>query len=192
MEVYLVRHTIPQIEKGICYGQTDIPLAETFHADSEKVLKYLPEGIDIVYSSPLNRCMQLAGLIKSNQKVIQDVRLMEMNFGDWEMKKWEDINPPELNKWMLDFVNEKTPGGECFTALNQRVKTFFDERINSFNDEKKKIAIITHAGVIRSLLCTLLTIPLTNAFKISLDYGSTTKLNIDKNFSNISYINRTV
>lgn len=193
MEVYLIRHTTPQIKKGICYGQTDIPLAETFQADSKKVLKHLPGGIDVVYSSPLNRCMQFAGLIKSNQKIIQDTRLMEINFGDWEMKKWEDIDPPALNKWMIDFVNEKTPGGECFTVLNQRVKTFFDERISPLvDDEKNKIAVITHAGVIRSLLCTLLTIPLINAFKISVDYGSITKLNIDKKFSSISYINRTV
>lgn len=191
MEVYLIRHTAPQIEKDVCYGQTDIPLAETFRADSKKVLKCLPDKIDVVYSSPLNRCMQFAALVKSNQKVIQDKRLMEMNFGSWEMKKWDTIDQKILSKWMKDFVNEKAPGGECFTVLNQRVKTFFNEKINSFNNEKNAIAIITHAGVIRSFLCTVLEIPLVNAFKVSLDYGSVTKLNIDKFFSSIAYINRT-
>ena len=26
MEIYLVRHTTPNIKKGICYGQTDIDI----------------------------------------------------------------------------------------------------------------------------------------------------------------------
>ena len=30
MEIYVVRHTKVAIDKGICYGQTDAPLADSF------------------------------------------------------------------------------------------------------------------------------------------------------------------
>ena len=41
MEIYLVRHTTPAIEKGVCYGQTDLNVAETFEEEVELVLKNL-------------------------------------------------------------------------------------------------------------------------------------------------------
>ena len=42
---------------------------------------------------------------------------MEMNFGDWEMKNWDDIPLEELNPWMQDFVNVRVSNGESFTDL---------------------------------------------------------------------------
>jgi alpha-ribazole phosphatase len=193
MEVYLIRHTTPQIEKGICYGQSDILLADTFQKESSKLLEYLPDKIDTVYSSPSSRCMKLAELIKPDQKITQDKRLMEMNFGDWEMKKWDEIDKPELNKWMADFVNEKATGGECFEELHQRVKSFFNENMLEAPNAADSVAVITHGGVIRSVLCQVLEIPLRNAFKIPIDYGSITRINIDGKscYQNIEYINKT-
>ena len=106
-------------------------------------------------------------------------------------RKWDDINQEELNKWMTDFVNEKTPAGECFTDLHQRVKEFFDEIIILHNSEKETVVIITHAGVIRSILCQVLDIPLRNAFKIPIDLGGITKISIDAKSccQSIGYIN---
>jgi alpha-ribazole phosphatase len=31
-----------------------------------------------------------------------DERLLEYNFGDWEMKRWGDIDEVELDPWMQD------------------------------------------------------------------------------------------
>ena len=60
MEIYLIRHTAPDIEKGICYGQTDLELAHTFSVEAREVLKQLPNQFDAVYTSPLKRYKQLA------------------------------------------------------------------------------------------------------------------------------------
>ncbi len=189
MEVYLIRHTTPQIEKGICYGQSDIPLAETFHNDIKKVLQHLPDRVDAVYSSPLSRCVKLAELIKSNQKITIDKRLMEINFGDWEMKKWDEINQEVLNEWMKDFVNVHAPSGENFIDLNNRVKQFIDELTKK---NHKRIAIVTHAGVIRSFIIRILESPLKNAFKIPVDYSSITKIDIgaDNGFNSLKILNK--
>jgi alpha-ribazole phosphatase len=178
MEIYLVRHTVPEVAKGICYGQSDIPLAETFHADIQKTLSLLPDKVDAAYSSPLIRCLKLDECIKSNQKVIYDKRLMEMNFGDWEMKKWEEIDSEKLNIWMKDFVNVYATEGENFTDLSIRANEFVGELLKKNYDSA---VVVTHAGVIRSVLCQILEIPLRNAFKIILDYGSVTQINVDNN-----------
>ena len=54
MEIYLIRHTTPDVAKGICYGQTDLALTATFPEEAEHVLKQLPPDLDVVYSSPLH------------------------------------------------------------------------------------------------------------------------------------------
>ena len=129
MEIYLIRHTTPLIEKGVCYGQSDIPLAETFYAEMNKLIHHLPDSLDIVYSSRLSRCTKLAQFIRAKELFKVDNRLLEMNFGDWEMKKWDEINERELNNWMKDFVDVRIPNGENFINLNQRVDNFIDELI---------------------------------------------------------------
>jgi len=175
MEVYLIRHTTPHSDfsKGNCYGQSDIPLAETFYTEIDKLLTHLPESFDVVYSSPRNRCYKLAQFINAKQLIITDKRLLEMNFGDWEMQKWDEINQESLNEWMKDFVNVQVPNGENFIDLNNRVNHFIDE-LTKKNYER--VAIVTHAGVIRSCIIRVLEIPLRNAFKIPVDYSSITKI----------------
>ena len=189
MEVYLIRHTTPLIEKGVCYGQSDISLAESFHAEMGKLINHVPELFDVVYSSPLHRCHKLAQFIHAEELFITDKRLLEMNFGDWEMKKWDEINQETLNEWMKDFVNMRVPCGESFIDLNNRVNEFIDELTKK---NHKKAAIITHAGVIRCFVARVLEMPLKNAFKIPYDYSSITKihLNGDNCFSKVEYFNK--
>jgi alpha-ribazole phosphatase len=188
MEIYLIRHTTPTIEKGICYGQSDIPLAETFDVERKTLLAGLPEQVDAVYSSPLSRCYQLAELIHRTQRLTTDKRLLEMNFGDWEMKKWEAINQDELNSWMKDFVEVRVPGGESFVDLQMRVRDFMEELISK---KLEKVAIVTHAGVIRCFVASVLEMSLKNAFKMDLGYASITKIHLheDRHLHKLEYLN---
>ena len=105
MKIYLIRHTTPDISKEICYGQSDIELAETFGKEAEVIFKKLPKTLDRIYTSPLKRCLQLASLI-SHKEIEKVPQLQEMNFGDWELKPWNNIPKAELNPWMENFVNE--------------------------------------------------------------------------------------
>lgn len=173
MEVYLVRHTETVCEKGICYGQADVEIQEDYLPLFESIKKEIPEDA-IVYSSPLKRCVILANYIsKGNFKT--DSRLMEMNFGDWELKKWNDIPEDEINPWMQDFVNVSVLNGESFVELYERVNTFFDE-IKKINPSKP-VVIITHAGVIRSALCKISKLPLKDAFQNKVNFGEVKKMN---------------
>ena len=176
MQVYLMRHTTPNIEKGICYGQTDMEVEENLFAEELKLIKTkLPNHIEQFFTSPLKRCKNLAENLNTN--FIENSNLMEMNFGDWENKKWDEILSDEFNKWMENFVEVKTPNGENFIELNNRTNLFFDEIIQK---EYESVAIVTHAGNIRSIICTVLGLPLANAFKIDLGYGAVVSLKMGK------------
>lgn len=172
MEIYLVRHTTPNIEKGICYGQTDLDICDTFEEEVTVVLSNLGEIEHAkVYSSPLKRCVKLAKTISTN--IIEDHRLKEIHFGDWELIKWDDINRADLDDWMNDYVNKKVPNGESCLELYQRNIEFFNEIVQL---NHAKTVIVCHAGVIRSILAFVNNTPIEDSYNIKIDYGQVFKM----------------
>ncbi|MBC7867895.1 MAG: histidine phosphatase family protein [Gloeobacteraceae cyanobacterium ES-bin-316] len=85
---------------------------------------------------------------------------------------------------MADFVNEPVPGGESFVQLHQRTSQFLELLGKS---KYASIIIITHAGVVRSITSNVKQTLLKDAFAITCDYGSVTKLKLKlvKNSGNI-------
>lgn len=168
MEIYLIRHTTPNIEKGICYGQSDIDLANTFSNEFKIITSKFSTKEDFkVYSSPLKRCSLLAKQFSNTP--VYDKRLMELDFGDWELVPWNNISENEMMPWMKDFVNTAVPNGESYTELASRVNSFFQELVSL--NTNKTIIITSHAGPIKAFLASLLNIPLKDSFKIKIDYG---------------------
>jgi len=173
MEVYLVRHTETVCEKGICYGQSDVLILEPYLELFKSIKSQIPTDA-VVYSSPLFRCTELANYISN--EIITDSRLMEMNFGDWEMKSWDVIPPDDFTPWMNDFVNVSVPNGESFVDLYNRVNDFLENEIQK--NISKPIVIVAHAGVIRSVLCKISNLPLKDAFNNKVDFGAVIKIDL--------------
>lgn len=174
MEVYLIRHTSPSVAKGICYGQADIPLDEDlFDSEFATVKAQVPENIDHCYTSPLQRCARLASRLSSVST--PDSRLMELNFGDWELQSWSAIDPVTMNPWMADFVNQQVPKGESYLQLHHRTEQFIADLLAT---EHQSVAVVTHAGNIRSFISWVLDLPLENSFRIGLNYGAVVKVQI--------------
>lgn len=176
MEIYLVRHTSVKTPGDTCYGYADVELAGTFEEEAVKVMQVLPKSFDKIYSSPATRCQRLAQ--KFNQDISIENGLSEMNFGDWEMCKWNDINAQELDLWMKDFVTICPPNGENLNMLFYRVSQFLEAlRNQKFNT----VLIVTHAGVMRCVWAYLLSIPLQNIFKINVALGEVLKIKLNEN-----------
>lgn len=190
MDIYLIRHTKTGVKPGTCYGLSEIPLADTFNDDSKLLLNKLPlsESFEII-SSPLKRCTQLAERI-TTRTFKRDIRLVETNFGDWELQEWSQIMlkyKDLYNDWEKNYINIPPPNGESFLDLYMRGASFIDDIVKS---KDKNYFIITHGGVIRALLAYWLKLPLENAFSLSIDQGSVTKLSINKQLRLVHYINR--
>ena len=166
MEIYLIRHTTPVLTPGLIYGRTEVLLTETFDQELILIKQKLPEKFDAIYCSPSLRCIALAEQI--NPKFITDIRLTELNFGDWEGKTWDTVDQIQLQFWMDDFVNVCVPGGESMVQMHDRVKEFWQELTAK---SYQKVAIVTHAGVIRLILSIVRKIALDKVFEIKVGYG---------------------
>jgi alpha-ribazole phosphatase len=178
MEVYLVRHTETVCKKGICYGQSDVGIIEPYDQIFSEIVRKLPQEAKL-YSSPLKRCKILANYIlehTNTDAIVEDSRLMEMNFGDWELQQWNDIPKDILDPWMNDFVSVAAPNGESFIDVDNRVWDFISNEIQF--QKTKPVIIVAHSGVIRSILCRINKIPLQDAFKSVLDYGAVIKIEL--------------
>lgn len=173
MEIYLIRHTTPKIEKGICYGQTDLDITETFTEEVANIIPHLPKDIQAIYSSPLQRCRKLAEALFPEQQVQLDNDLMELNCGDWEMQVWNDIPKEEIQPWLDDFINITVPNGESYTTLHNRVVNRFQWIL----EQPKPAVIVAHGGVLRSILAFITNTPLRESFDVfTCHYGCVVKL----------------
>jgi len=150
MKLYAVRHTSVAVELGICYGQSDVDVAESFHEERTAVKQEL-SGLqfDKIFSSPLQRCRKLAEYLFLNQSILFDNRLKELDFGDWELKNWDEIYHSSQGKnWMDDYQNLPTLNGESYPQMLVRINEWLIELKAT---EMKAAVVVTHAGVIRIL-----------------------------------------
>lgn len=188
MKLYLLRHTKLNIEKGICYGHSDVDVGPSFLDELEIIKTKLADiDFDRLYCSPLQRCYKLAESLGVGE-VMTDDRLKELHFGDWEMKRWDDIPRVEFDEWANDYASLSPPNGETFAELHKRARHFVEELKPSHVD--MNVLIVAHGGFIRALLAEVLNIPLKGLFRFEIDYGSVTQLNFENEIPRIGYINR--
>jgi alpha-ribazole phosphatase len=187
LKLTFIRHTSLQIESGICYGQSDIDVAASFASEVESTQSKLANSaFDVVYCSPLQRCVKLAEALDFGEP-IEDSRLMELNFGDWELRAWDDIPRDIFDTWAHDYANKAPPSGETFSQLQQRGIHFLDEILSRHKNEN--IAIITHGGMIRALLAHVLNMELKGLFRFTIDYGSVTQLDFSGTVPKVVFVN---
>lgn len=176
MEVILIRHTAVDVPPGVCYGQTDVPLKPTFEQEAAvtatNLKRYAP--FDHVYTSPLTRCTRLAAYC-GYPDAERDSRILEINFGEWEMQPFDCNNDPRLQEWYADYLNVAATGGESFAMQYHRVSLFLDE-LKSL--PYKRVAIFAHGGV---LICAQIhagIIRKEEAFSALMPYGGIIRIEL--------------
>jgi len=174
MILYFIRHTTPNIEKGICYGQADIDVSDDFENEFDFLYHKIKSiQTDTVISSPLQRCTKLAS--KINKNFTSNTLLKELNFGKWELVPWNKIPATEIDPWMADFVNTPVPNGESYVDLYLRVLSFYQ------NIKENNTIVVTHAGVIRSVLAHITQTDLKDSFDFKIPYGTIVKIDTNTN-----------
>jgi len=188
MQLHLIRHTTPAVQPGICYGQSDVDVTATFPEEAQAVRNKLSAIAPVaIYSSPLTRATKLAATLRLGV-TCHDTRLMEMDFGAWEMLAWESIPREQLDHWGQAYTRVAPPKGETFTALHARATEFLQELKTRHHGQD--VIVVTHAGVIRALLAEVLNLPLTEVFRFHLDFGGVTQLRFGDNLPAVGYVNR--
>lgn len=145
MEVILIRHTSVAVPRGTCYGWSDVDVSDTFEEEAARTKEEISGmEFDHVFSSPLQRARKLAAYCGFTHPALDD-RLKEMNMGDWEMQRYDEIKDDALQMWYNDYMHLATRNGESFPLLYERVAAFLDElRRKPF----RRVAIFAHGGVL--------------------------------------------
>jgi len=173
--VFLLRHgAIDNPGQGMV-GQIDLALSRQGRAQAKRWAKILaPVAFERIVASDLRRTWDTARVVAAGRPVGPLPVLREINLGDWEGLSREQIKSRYPDLWMArwqDLPNCRPPQGESFTDLAQRVVPAV---MDIGAAATGPVLIVTHAGVIRVVLCHLLGIDLANLFRIGLDYGALT------------------
>jgi len=164
--LHLIRHPPPKVAEGVCYGATDVP-AEAPEPFAARLRAELPPGLPL-WSSPLQRCRELATAL--HPRPVFDERLREMHFGAWEGRAWADIPRDELDAWAADVDGYIPPGGESARQLQRRALDFVATL------KVAEAALVTHAGVIRSLYAHVKGRAIADCLDVRPAFGSRTTL----------------
>jgi probable phosphoglycerate mutase len=144
LELWLVRHGESLANTGgRLSGWSDVPLSARGEAQA-RALGPLLEGreFDGIWSSDLRRAVVTAQLAFGEPRI--DRRLREMDFGELEGKRWDEIGAAERDA-ILEFVDYEAPGGESIASLRDRVLEF----VEALPDGRH--LIFSHGGAIRLL-----------------------------------------
>lgn len=172
--VILVRHgqTVWNLEMKY-QGHADIALTEKGVQQAEMVAKRLAkEKISAIYSSDLNRAYKTAEIIAAEHQlpVIAVPELREISFGDWEGLNYKGITSgwPKIMEDLFTHADTvRIPGGETFPEVKKRATKALEKLVIQHPDET--IAVVSHGGTIRTLLCAALHIPLNYVWNIKQD-----------------------
>jgi broad specificity phosphatase PhoE len=159
-EILLIRHAETDMAGTFC-GHSDPELNTTGRVQLAGLISGLRmDQIGVVYTSDLRRAHTTGTAIAEAFGVDCHVRraLREINFGQWEGTTWSEIERRDnayARRWVEEYPSLPAPDGESFHDFEQRVRD--EVKVLSLRAEVAgcAIAVVTHAGVIRTVLCAL-------------------------------------
>ncbi|MGA6982965.1 MAG: histidine phosphatase family protein [Candidatus Sulfotelmatobacter sp.] len=171
----LIRHAETNMAGRFC-GHSDPELNRRGRQQFAGLIDALSaHSIRRVYSSDLRRSRQTADAIAKHFGTELYLRpgLREINFGQWEGLSWKEIetrDPISAKTWVSEYPDSTAPGGEPFHEFVSRI----DQEISFLLEEAGKlpIAVVTHAGFIRTVLTSRCGISQDEAWNRTKEYGS--------------------
>jgi len=157
-DILFIRHAETDMAGTFC-GHSDPDLNARGHEQTAELIDRLrSENIDTVYTSDLRRAQTTAEAIASAFGIECRARraLREISFGEWEGLTWTEIEQRDeayARRWMAEHPLLSAPEGEAFRDFEQRVLE--EVAFLSTKAAERGIAVVTHAGVLRTVLCSL-------------------------------------
>ena len=152
MTLILVRHPLPDVAPGLCYGASDVPVRadDLAHVHAALAAQGLPGDLAVL-ASPLQRCARLAEQLAPG-RVTFDARLAEMDFGAWEGRAWSDIPRADVDAWAADLLHYRPGGADNVLDVARRVQACLaDLRAELRAQALPGALVVCHAGTIRLL-----------------------------------------
>jgi len=171
MIITLVRHAeVVDEYQGKYNGHIDIALSKNGKLQAKEVAKKLKHiDFDMVYCSDLLRTKQTLDAFETQTQPIFTHKLREKSWGRHEGKSFNEIEAEGLKyenfqQWI------EALDGEDINEYIKRVQDYFYTTI--FKQNAANILVVTHSGVIKTLLHLTKGISLEEAFSTPIEYSS--------------------
>ena len=178
MKLHLVRHGETEWNKlGRFQGQQDIALNPRGLAQAKETARAMADdGVIALYSSPLQRTMQVANEISrlTSVPVVPLPGVKELNLGELEGVTGEEMRtiwPDVYSAWSQDPGTLSMPKGESLSQLQDRAWRSLQE-VEKAHSGDDVIVVVSHNFAIRTMIHKVLGLPLTNFHRLSLDLSS--------------------
>ena len=149
MKLYVVRHGETLENANNCLvGRINSSLTNEGINQAKKVSVYFKDkNIDLIVSSPLDRCRQTSEIISNNKiPIIYSDSLLGRDHGEFTGKPKESINFDEYWNYNKNIQYKKA---ESVQDLYNRVAKLVEEIKEKYAG--KNVIIVTHSGIMRVL-----------------------------------------
>jgi broad specificity phosphatase PhoE len=191
--ILFLRHGHTQAtEQGKLYTDPTAELTVAGRHQAEALGRWLKkQSTEVLLSSSSRRVLTTAEIIGEfvGAPLVVVAGLDEWNVGEWEGRSYVDIKTeePELYKaWVNDPILNKPPGGESIADVSVRTNEKLNEIIASHAG--KKIALVTHAGIIRSAIVGALEMQINNFWRVVIPVGSATRIDYSASFAALQFM----
>lgn len=152
MKIYLTRHGQTNLNKAhLMQGRTDEPLNNIGKKQAREARKFIEDvSFDAVYSSPLIRARQTASIMADipMSQVIKDDRIIETDFGDYELCPYGKMGPAMTMYWLLPEIFPCPESVETIAEMIDRSHGFLRE-IEKMDYEN--VLVVCHGGILRTM-----------------------------------------
>lgn len=175
--VHLFRHAeVVGAQGRLCRGHADVALSERGVTQTAATAARWRGPYDRVYSSDLGRCTALATQLDSRLPCVTTPDLREQHMGAWDGRSWAELteaDPAGTSAYWNDYVRARPPGGESYGEQYARIVAWWNAE-----QPEGEVAIVTHIGCIRALVCHWLGLGPDQALRLAPAYGSHSELMI--------------
>ena len=150
-DLFLIRHGPTHLKSMVGWSDVQVDLSDT--AKLARLHAQLPKD-GYVVSSDLRRAIETADALHLPQtRLPHDTGLRELNFGDWELKTFQEIDRIDHDRVFSFYDNPgetRAPKGESWNCFCARVNTAVDRLMTSYPNFP--LVIVCHFGVVMSQL----------------------------------------
>jgi broad specificity phosphatase PhoE len=189
----LIRHGDTQAtERGLLYTDPKAELTDRGRAQAETIGLWMTKlKPDVIVTSAAKRVVDTARTI-SRELGLEPVlcqSLSEWHVGRWEGRSYLDIkrnDPEDYERWSSDPIRNRPPGGESIIDLRDRTDAQIKKLAGTYAGST--VALVTHAGIIRSILVTALEMPIDNFWRLSIPVASVSRVDLSKSFATVQFM----